>query len=74
MDNYRDMLPDGHVPMFGVRILAYYDESGQMAYKFSSEENGNTSITSFIGVIEMVKIDIVNSATQLGRRKLNGDE
>lgn len=74
LENYSDMLPEGTVPMFGVRILAYYDEDGQMAYKFSSEETGNTPITSLIGLLEMVKIDIANNATQLGRKKFNKDD
>lgn len=74
LENYKDMLPQEAVPMYGIRILAYYDSRGQMAYRVSPDENGTTHITSLLGLLEMVKIDLAQSAHRLGKELLEGDD
>jgi len=72
-ENYQDLIPEKHVPMMGLRIVAYYDEYGEMAYRVSTAENGSVPITSLIGLLELVKSDITLTATQLGRGKREDD-
>lgn len=65
---YEDMLPEGAIPMVGIRIISYYDEAGQMAYKMSNDENGTVPITSLVGLVELVKQNIIYKSIEIANR------
>lgn len=67
LSSYGDILPKGAIPVCGMRILSYINSDGVLCYQFA--QAGDTNVANVIGVIEMVKADILRAALEAGRRK-----
>jgi hypothetical protein len=48
-----DLLPDGCIPVAGVRILQYMDNKGDLHFAYGV--SGNVPLSSYIGIIELGK-------------------
>lgn len=81
-DRYQDLLP-GHpdsdgldagrldsenncIPLHGMRMLAYLNSEGVICYRF--KHAGDVALTQVIGLLEMVKADVLNVVFASGHR------
>ncbi len=55
-----DLLPDGAIPVSGVRIITYMSPTGGTAFRY--DHTGDGAISDLIGILEMIKHDITSAA------------
>ena len=61
--------------VFGFRLVMFYDEQGQIAYKYSLDENMNGPITSLLGALTLATNSIATWANnQQFKIKLEAEE
>lgn len=68
-DRYQDMMPEGAIPLHGLRMVAFLNSEGVICYRF--RHAGDVAITQIVGLLEMVKADILNIALTSGGRDQN---
>lgn len=57
---YQELLPEGALPISGVRIVSYFAEDGTVKYKLSHIVNDGSAF-SLIGLLDLVKHEIMNA-------------
>lgn len=66
-NNYRDMfINDGEIPVFGMRILQYFDENGDLAFKV--KQTGDLHATQIIGLLQQILFELNLRASALGKK------
>lgn len=68
LDNFKDMLPEGAMPICGFRLLSYMTDNGKIHYVFA--QVGDVAVSQLVGLMEIVKQDITTTAIRASR----GDE
>lgn len=61
--DYIDLVPEGCIPIQGVRIVRYMDEDGDECIAF--DRDGHVNVYTFLALIEGVKLQIFESRTHL---------
>lgn len=64
---FKDLLPNGAVPATGFRIIAYFNEQGEYAYKMS--HIGDDTVATLVGLLELVKTNILYAINRLQQDK-----
>lgn len=58
---YADMLPEGAIPMNGVRIIRFVDEEGDVSTHFHC--SGMSRLVDTLGMLEWAKLHLYITAT-----------
>lgn len=68
-EHYQEMLPsDDCMPLFGLRILAYYNDKGNLSFQMMSDTEVKVPLSTTIGIIEMAKHELMLVNTINGMR------
>lgn len=63
--NYVDLIADTEMPLYGLRILCYLDSEGTKRFRF--RWTGEGEITDLIGLLELIKGELLERALKEGR-------
>lgn len=72
LDLYFDMLPEGGLPICGMRIVSYLNKQGTTCYRW--DPVGEVQVAALLGIMEMVKAEILEVALNVGRAKFNEED
>lgn len=58
---YQSLLPSTGeaVPLFGLRILAFYNDQGEMNFQLKLDQEVKVPMSSVIGILELAKSEMV---------------
>lgn len=59
-----DLLPENSIPMASLRLVYFLSEEGKPKYRFLWEGEGAS--TDIIGILEVIKSELVSQAYNLG--------
>lgn len=62
----QDLLPKDSIPMASLRIVYFLSDEGKPKYRFVWE--GDAASTDIIGILEIIKSELVNQAYNLGNK------
>ena len=65
-ENLSDLLPENSIPMAALRIVYYVSPEGVTKYRYLWEGQGAS--TDIIGMLEVVKAELVNSAIEANNK------
>ena len=59
-EHYQEILPsDDCIPLFGIRLLAYYNDRGVLAFQMVSDQEVKVPLSTTIGILEMAKHEMM---------------
>lgn len=74
--DYSSMIPSNEcIPLFGLKLIAYYNEEGILAFKLGVDQEIQIPISTTIGILELAKHEIMLANTLgLNRKRRDGEE
>jgi hypothetical protein len=61
-EHVQAFVPEGAVPIASVAVVEYLDTDGNT--RFGIEHHGDVPLSTFVGLMELAKVDMVESAKQ----------
>ena len=59
-EHYKELLPsDDCMPLFGLRILAYYNDQGVLSFQMMSDREVPVPLSTTLGIIELAKHELM---------------
>ena len=71
---YKDLLPQGALPVFGFRLVSYYKSNGSLAYKMGIDNEIEVPSTLLIGTLEMAKYEILDTHQQRTNKRRDEED
>lgn len=65
-NNYDDMVPEGGIPLMGVRVLLYLDGSENASPKYRFSWAGEGSSVELVGLLELIKGEVIIQSVKKG--------
>lgn len=64
IDVFQDIMPEGSIPLVGMRLISYLDSQGAPRYKIRF--TGEAPVTEIVGLLEMVQVEMITRALNHG--------
>jgi hypothetical protein len=72
--DYSSMIPSNEcIPLFGLKLIAYYNDEGILAFKLGVDQEVQVPISTTIGILELAKHEIMLANTLGMNRKRRDD-
>ena len=76
-DPYQKLLPSSGeaVPLFGLRILAFYNDQGELNFQLKVDQEVRVPMSSIIGIMELAKSELLlTSAIYAAKKRISDNQ